>query len=442
MKTNITQKLVLLVVGLLCCINMSAYDFEKDGIYYDILSSSDKTVRVTSHPQKKYTGDITIPESVTWEENTYAVTAIFLSAFEGSNLTSIVIPNSVIQIGDQAFEACDKLTSVSLGNGVTSIGFWAFKECSKLTSIEIPNSVIEIRDEAFKYAGLTSVTIPNSVTDIGEKAFKFCEDLISVTIGDGVTYIGDDAFANCPNLTSVTITATSAPSFGSVPSSTFKGSDNLKIYVPRESWEVYQSAWASYSSHILAAFDLPTISAEARNWSTYYDNTANTQVDENTTVYKVELSGTAITLTDTGSRIIKAGEAVVLSSTTSGIDMVYMPTESEGDYTGNALLGGNTAVEQESGYIYYALANLTSGLGFYKVANGLNIPAHKAYIRLYTATGAPSFISINETTGIDKPISAFSEGRGAYYDFSGHKIPTPKKGLYIVNGKKFIINNK
>lgn len=431
------KHLFALATLFLCCINMSAYDFEKDGIYYDILSSSDKTVRVTSHPQE-YTGDIRIPESVTWEENTYAVTAIRYSAFYGSRLTSIEIPNSVTTIGWSAFEECDKLTSVSLGNGVTSIGDLAFKGCSILTSIEIPNSVIQIGDEAFKYAGLTSVTIPNSVTDIGDKAFKFCENLTSVTIGDGVKFIGDDAFANCPNLTSVTISATSAPLIGISAFST----NNLKIYVPRESWEVYQSAWASYSSHILAAFDLPTISAEARNWSTYYDNTANTQVDENTTVYKVELSGTAITLTDTGSRIIKAGEAVVLSSTTSGIDMVYMPTESEGDYTGNALLGGNTAVEQESGYIYYALANLTSGLGFYKVASGLNIPAHKAYIRLSTAAGAPSFISIDETTGVDKPIPAFSEGGGAYYDLCGRQVSTPKKGLYIVNGKKVIINNK
>ena len=64
------------------------------------------------------------------------------SAFSGySNLTSVVIPNSVTSIGGSAFRNCSGLTSVTIPNSVTSIGSEAFYNCSGLTSVTIPNSV-------------------------------------------------------------------------------------------------------------------------------------------------------------------------------------------------------------------------------------------------------------------------------------------------------------
>lgn len=59
------------------------------------------------------------------------------NAFQDSNLTSIVIPNSVTSIGTQTFYACSRLTSVTIPNSVTSIGGWAFSKCSALTSVTI-----------------------------------------------------------------------------------------------------------------------------------------------------------------------------------------------------------------------------------------------------------------------------------------------------------------
>ena len=141
---------------LLCTISASAHDFEVDGIYYNITDSEKLTVEVIylgSSPyyySNEYTGSVVIPETVTYDSNTYYVTSIGYSAFdECSRLTSVTIPNSVTSIGNSAFVYCSSLTSVTIPDGVTSIGDYAFTNCRNLTSVTIGNSVTSIGYYAF-----------------------------------------------------------------------------------------------------------------------------------------------------------------------------------------------------------------------------------------------------------------------------------------------------
>ncbi|MBR6191603.1 MAG: leucine-rich repeat domain-containing protein, partial [Prevotella sp.] len=163
------------------CIGARAHDFVVDGIYYNITSSSvPYTVAVaykgttSAQYSGRYSGAVTIPESVTYNGVTYSVTSIGNYAFSScSGLTSVTIPNSVTSIGERAFDYCSGLTSVTIPNSVISIGNYAFSSCSGLTSVTIPNSVTSIGSYAFSGCrGLTSVTIPSSVTMIGENAFS------------------------------------------------------------------------------------------------------------------------------------------------------------------------------------------------------------------------------------------------------------------------------
>ena len=240
MKTKL-QKLLIAIAGLLISANAFAYyDFNKDGIYYNILSETDRTVAVTYGSYGSYSGNVTIPTKIIYQSTTYSVTSIGDKAFyDCDGLTSVTIPNSVTSIGNYAFFYCGGLTSVTIPNSVTSIGDYAFRYCSGLTSVTIPNSVKTIGDCAFYYCGsLTSIkvetensvydsrnncnaiiktstntlilgcknsTIPNSVTSIGANAFSGCDGLTSVTIPNSVTSIGDYAFDYCGGLTSVTI---------------------------------------------------------------------------------------------------------------------------------------------------------------------------------------------------------------------------------------------
>ena len=123
-----------------------------------------------------------------------------------SSLTSLVIPDSVTYIGDNAFSSCRSLTDIVIPDSVTSIGNNAFWNCCSLTDIVIPNSVISIGDKAFEYcSSLSNIVIPDGVTSIGDWAFGGCSSLTDIVIPDSVTSIGGYAFWYCESLTDIVI---------------------------------------------------------------------------------------------------------------------------------------------------------------------------------------------------------------------------------------------
>ena len=134
-------------------------------------------------------------------------------AFYGcSGLNSVMFPNSVTSIGNNAFNGCSGLTSVTIGNNVTSIGTNAFYGCSKLYNVKVTVtdfsyfcnnivlSLIYIQIEKpvqlidSEGAIIEEFVVPENVTSIGNGVFVNCRGLTSVTIPNSVTCIGSEAF--------------------------------------------------------------------------------------------------------------------------------------------------------------------------------------------------------------------------------------------------------
>lgn len=149
----------LLAALCLLGVNASAHDIEvpnADGvtIYYNYINNHTE-LAVTcrgANPHdyfNEYNDTVVIPEEVTIDGQTLKVAIVEDGAFcDCPTLTSVVIPNSVTNIGDEAFHGSFNMTSVTIGNSVTSIGASAFLSCKGLHSIIIPNSVTTIGSQA------------------------------------------------------------------------------------------------------------------------------------------------------------------------------------------------------------------------------------------------------------------------------------------------------
>lgn len=155
----------------------------------------------------RYTGssakvNINIPATI----NGIQVTAIGSSVFAHKNTVSVIIPNGVTSIQDDAFYDCIFLENVTLPEGLLNIGFRVFGGCTKLENITIPKSVINIGTYAFRYCeSLQSITIPEGVKETGQAIFMECKLLKNIILPNSLTKISEDMFHNCDVLENIII---------------------------------------------------------------------------------------------------------------------------------------------------------------------------------------------------------------------------------------------
>ncbi len=166
-----------------------------DGIRYGYVA--DTAFVTEANNETSYMGDMDIPSQITIGGRDYMVTAIDNEAFNYSQITSVIVPNTITRLGSYAFGHCYELTSVILSEGLLSIGYDAFAECSVLSAINLPNTLQSIEAGAFAHCHkLSSIVIPENVNSISSgEIFNDCIELSSIEVDPNNTKY--DSRDNC-----------------------------------------------------------------------------------------------------------------------------------------------------------------------------------------------------------------------------------------------------
>lgn len=224
------QKLLtLLICALMMPIGIWAnlLNFTVDGISYYVNGAATRKVMVlgatTSQPaiDPSTTGLLTIPATVVSPDGVeYSVQYIGQNAFKGcTGLTSVKLPNTIINIGGSSFRGCTGLTSISIPSSVTTIDSYAFAECTNLSLFNLPEALEDIYCNSFEgtawYNNQPDGLIYKDNVFLGEKgrasgAISIKEgtrviagaslssnfDITSITLPNSVKYIGGGALSN------------------------------------------------------------------------------------------------------------------------------------------------------------------------------------------------------------------------------------------------------
>lgn len=274
--------------------------FTVGNFVYTIISKEQQTVALDGFEWGKEHSHLIIPSSVEYKGKRYSVISIeqgcfsdkfdttyyyevssvslpnFVinighGAFEGCcNMTRINFPSSIEEIGENAFAGCSKLTKADFGARLKSIGSGAFMNCTGLTEVIFRSQVASIGKNAFsaclnlkcvslpkslkiipnmaffKCESLASITIPDSTKSIKRSAFSECIKLKTVTIGYSVNIIGDSAFKGCTELREINVRSIIPPK---LHPDAFKGVRNEAIiYVPFGCLDIYKQNWSYFSN--------------------------------------------------------------------------------------------------------------------------------------------------------------------------------------------------
>ena len=211
-----------------------------------------------------------------------------------NSVKKIIIPDTVIRIGNFAFYGCNNIIQIELPDSITSIGRYSFSGCLNLSSIVMSERVINIGASAFYGCGkLTEIKIPSGVTEIKEGTFNECKSLANVNILGNLTKIGNNAFRDCYELTTINIPDTVAE----IGDWAFSGDKKLEfVSMPDSLQTIHSEAFINclvleeiiipanvsyiYSNAFSGCSGLTKITFEKKyNWSVYKSQFSTTGID-------------------------------------------------------------------------------------------------------------------------------------------------------------------
>lgn len=383
-----------------------------DGVRY-ILKDGKATI---GRQNKEMSGDVVIPETVTYNGVTFSVNDMVSptniiawssnritcenGAFQSCLISSVVLPNTITIIPAGAFNSCSNLVSITLPDSVTQLGAACFAGCSSLEEIYLPETINKFGSSTrygFKSyifgdcSNLKKVNMPKSVTTLAEGCFMN-SGLETFLISNNITDLQEDCFS-AGNLKSIKICHRNLDNL-QYTESCFSNVGNIDLYVPKGYIELYQEfyPWKSFKSI-----------------SEYEEADDDTFYNAYRIIYLVTVEN-------------NEAKAIRMASANSSEGNIYHK-----DYIPSGV--GIATIEEPNieGYKFIGWENLEE-----------TMPAHDVVVKAL----------FEKTTGVND-IHVDASGKYIAYSLNGIKLLeatdleklTAKlsKGVYIINGKKFIV---
>ena len=457
-KLNKFSRAILAIAIMLCvALPTLAHDFEVDGIYYNFLDKTAKTVKVTYKGNSTgaysdaYTGNVTIPSSVTYSGTTFSVTSIGSHAFAYcTGLTSVTIPNSVTSIGKWAFYGCDGLTSVN----ISDLSAWCKIDFSDYNANPLYYA------EKFNLNGteITNLVIPNDITEINGYAFCGCDGLTSVTIGNSVTTIGEWAFVSCRNIKTIVSLNPTPPTCSS--SESFYNYSSTILYVPKDSYAKYfiDDVWGKFTNIkkieiLVSSITLNNSSIELDKGSTA--TLSATIAPSNATIKNIvwTSSNPQIATVDQSGKVtaLSAGTATITAMANDGsnvsascqvvvkgVETKITLSQTEANLPVNDIMTLSyevipltTPIEWSTSNenVAYIKKNADNSVMVIGMADGVAIITAKALDGSGVSASCVVTVGVGGVEGVEMDNNAVEVAR---YDIHGRLLSEPTKGLNII----------
>ena len=177
-----------------------------------------------------------------------------------TDLKEINIPEGVKVIKDSTFDNCKNLKSIILPNSVTSIEKGAFHNCTSLSSIVLPNNLETIGDWAFSTCALEIIDLPQNIRSLGSIVFNNCSSIKTVFLRNNILSVSSSTFEDCSNITAVIVTEKS-PQYISRYNFNSEVYSHATLYVPYGTKEYYQTlgGWKNFYNIVEMNTDETTI---------------------------------------------------------------------------------------------------------------------------------------------------------------------------------------
>ena len=389
------------------------------------------------------------------------VTSIGSYAFANTPICgSLIIPNSVTEIKEGAFENCRNLNSLKLPSNLKRIESLVFKSCGFSGSLTIPNSVTEIGERAFyDCKGFNGkLSLPCNLSKIGNNAFYGCENLSgSLTIPETVKEIGILAFCNCTGFTGDFVLPSALESIG-INAFGYTQEKNKLVFQSLPKGMRYSYSFCNMKkcvnlSDASYVADDATVDLDEASYSRTMSNTWGTLMlpykitltgNEPYSLYKIEtLTGNELVLSCLEGSVA-AGTPCIVKRNGTEAELTFGANDAELNMAiATTTVGGMTfrgtywTEEVNSGYViskdcFWNVEELKNSSS----VKGVKVRPFRAWLD-GTSANASAQLSMRidgSTTGIDA-IDALNDAEAEYYDLSGKRLDEPQRGVNIVRMK-------